>query len=62
MKETIDKRPHPGGAKGAMLGLDEVIRRAWAARGDPRVRAWSLQALRRSFFTTLSPSRRSSTP
>ena len=45
MKETIDKRPHPGGAKGAMLGLDEVIRRAWAARGDPRVRAWSLQAL-----------------
>ena len=45
LKETVTRRPHPGGAKGALLGLDEVAKRAWAARGDPRVRAWSLQAL-----------------
>ena len=45
MKETVVRRAHPGGAKGARLGLQEVAARAWAARGDPRVRAWSLQAL-----------------
>ena len=42
LKETLTRRPHPGGRKGAMLSLAEVAKRAWAARADPRVRALAL--------------------
>jgi len=45
LKERVDRKPHPGGVAGAMLSLDEVARRAWASRLDPRVRAWSTQVL-----------------
>jgi hypothetical protein len=41
----VTRRPHPGGRKGAMMSLDEVAKRAWAARGDPLVRAWTTQQL-----------------
>lgn len=41
----VEHRPHPGGKKGAMMALDEVARRAWAARGKPRVRAWATKQL-----------------
>jgi hypothetical protein len=41
LKEHVELRPHPGGARGAMLSLDEVAKRMWASRNDPRVRAWA---------------------
>lgn len=40
-----DVRPHPGGKKGAKLSLEEVAKRAWAARMSPRLRAWATQVL-----------------
>jgi hypothetical protein len=40
-----DVRPHPGGKKGAKLSLEEVGKRAWAARMSPRLRAWATQVL-----------------
>jgi transglutaminase-like putative cysteine protease len=40
-----DARPHPGGKKGAKLSLEEVGKRAWAARMSPRLRAWATQVL-----------------
>lgn len=42
---TTDVRPHPAGAKGAHLSLQEVADRAWKARMSPRLRAWTLQEL-----------------
>lgn len=38
-------RPHPGGKRGATIGLEEVAKRAWAARMSPRLRAWATQTL-----------------
>lgn len=43
---TVTRRPHPGGRKGAMMSLNEVASRAWAARADPLVRAWATQQLK----------------
>jgi hypothetical protein len=40
-----DVRPHPAGAKGARLSLNEVAERAWKARMSPRLRAWATQVL-----------------
>jgi hypothetical protein len=40
-----DARPHPAGAKGARLSLQEVAERAWKARMSPRLRAWATQQL-----------------
>jgi len=40
-----DARPHPAGAKGAHLSLQEVADRAWKARMSPRLRAWVTQQL-----------------
>jgi hypothetical protein len=38
-------RPHPAGAKGAKMSLQEVADRAWKARMSPRLRAWVLKQL-----------------
>lgn len=40
-----DVRPHPAGAKGARLSLQEVADRTWKARMSPRLRAWVTQVL-----------------
>ena len=40
-----DARPHPSGAEGAKISLDEVAERAWKARMSPRLRAWVTQEL-----------------
>lgn len=40
-----DERPHPAGAAGAHLSLQEVAERAWKARMSPRLRAWVTQRL-----------------
>ena len=45
IKETVVVKPHPGGVKGAMMSLDEVAKRAWAARTIPRLRGWVLREL-----------------
>lgn len=45
LKESVVVKPHPGGVRGAFMSLDEVAKRAWASRNDPRVRAWSTQQL-----------------
>lgn len=42
----VERRPHPGGRKGAIMSLDECARRAWKSRGDPLVRAWTTQQLK----------------
>jgi len=43
--EKVVVRPHPGGAAGAMMSLDEVAKRMWSSRNDPRVRAWATRQL-----------------
>lgn len=45
LKEPIVVKPHPGGKAGAMMSLDEVAKKAWASRNDPRVRAWATDKL-----------------
>ncbi|HTQ47930.1 MAG TPA: transglutaminase domain-containing protein [Polyangiaceae bacterium] len=45
LKEKVVLSPHPGGIKGAMMSLDEVAKKMWASRNDPRVRAWTTQEL-----------------
>jgi len=45
LQETVVVKPHPGGRRGAMMSLDEVAKRGWAARLDPRVRAWATQQI-----------------
>lgn len=40
-----DARPHPAGAKGAKVSLNECAQRAWKARMSPRLRAWVTQEL-----------------
>lgn len=42
---TAVARPHPAGAKGARMSLNEVAERAWKARMSPRLRAWATQEL-----------------
>ena len=42
---ATDARPHPAGARGARLSLQEVADRAWKARMSPRLRAWVSQVL-----------------
>lgn len=42
---VVTKRAHPGGKRGAMLSLAEVGQRAWAARDNVLLRAWSTQKL-----------------
>jgi len=44
-KEKVVVKSHPGGVAGAMMSLDEVAKRAWAARNDPQVRAWTTQQI-----------------
>lgn len=41
----IVSAPHPGGVKGIKFSLEEVARRAWRARNDPRLVAWAGRAL-----------------
>ena len=38
-------KPHSGGVAGAMMSLDEVAKRMWAIRNDPRLRGWALRVL-----------------
>jgi hypothetical protein len=45
VKERVVVTPHPGGVKGALMSLDEVARKMWASRNDPRVRSWATQQL-----------------
>ena len=45
LKETVVTKPHAGGIAGAFMSLDEVAKRAWAVRSDPRLRAWSLKQI-----------------
>lgn len=47
-----DARPHPAGAKGARLSLNEVADRAWKARMSPRLRAWVTQVLDKAGVST----------
>ncbi len=49
---VTDARPHPAGAKGARLSLDEVAARAWKARMSPRLRAWVTQVLDKAGVST----------
>jgi hypothetical protein len=44
-KERVVVKSHPGGVAGAMMSLDEVAKRMWASRNDPRVRAWTTKQL-----------------
>jgi len=43
--EPLVVKHHPGGVAGALMSLDEVAKRAWKDRNDPRVRAWATQEL-----------------
>lgn len=52
-----DARPHPAGAKGAEISLNEVAERAWKARMSPRLRAWVTQELAKENAST-SPRRK----
>lgn len=45
IREPVTIKPHSGGVRGAMMSLDEVAKRAWASRNDPRVRAWTTRVL-----------------
>lgn len=47
-----DVRPHPAGAKGAMLSLQEVAERAWKARMSPRLRAWATKEIAEANVST----------
>jgi len=49
---VTDARPHPAGAKGAKISLNEVAERAWKARMSPRVRAWTTQELAKANAST----------
>lgn len=49
-----DARPHPSGAEGAKISLDEVAERAWKARMSPRLRAWVTQQLAECGVSTAS--------
>lgn len=49
---VTDARPHPAGAKGARLSLNEVAERAWKARMSPRLRAWATQELDKAGVST----------
>lgn len=44
----IVTRPHPSGALGAKISLDEVARRVRDGRNDPRVRGWAGRAIVRA--------------
>ena len=42
----LETRPHPSGAKGAQISLDEVAARIRKGRLDPRVRAWAIRSVK----------------
>ena|SRR5271166_1104635 len=42
----IDTRPHPSGAAGAKISLEEVAARVRKGRLDPRVRAWAIRSVK----------------
>jgi hypothetical protein len=46
LREQVERKPHPGGVAGAHMSGEEVAKRAWASRGDPRLKAWVLQQCR----------------
>jgi hypothetical protein len=48
----IVEKSHPGGAKGARFSLDEVAKRAWIGRNDPRIRAWAIRAINEAKAST----------
>jgi len=45
IKEKLIVKPHPGGAAGAIMSLDEVASRMWASRNNPLVRQWVVKQL-----------------
>lgn len=42
----IEHRPHPRGERGTKLSVQEIVKKATEGRLDPRVRAWSIEALK----------------
>ncbi len=42
----METRPHPAGAKGAQISLEEVAARIRKGRLDPRVRAWAIRSVK----------------
>src|SRR5271157_5078019 len=42
----IETRPHPAGAEGAKISLEEVAARIRKGRLDPRVRAWAIRSIK----------------
>lgn len=42
---TLETRPHPVGAKGAAISLNECAKRIREGRNDPRIRAWAGEVL-----------------